>query len=80
MTINKESKLFADSLAMGNVKIDNVFSDRILSVFPVLEPRWREIVSAPSVRNESSNQQFALLVDMAAGYIDIADRLWRENR
>jgi len=80
MTINKESKLFADSLAMGNVTIDNVFSDNILSVFPVLGPRWREIVSAPSVRNESSNQQFALLVDMAAGYIDIADRLWRENR
>jgi glycosyltransferase involved in cell wall biosynthesis len=79
MTIDKNSKFFSNSLSTENVIKDSSFSETIVSVFPVLGPRWQEIVLAPSVKSESSNQQFALLVDMAAEYIAIADKLWLEK-
>ena len=76
ITIDKSSQLFHNSLETESVVIDNRFSESIKSVFPVLGPRWQEIVSAPYIKGESSNQQFALFVDMAAEYIELLDMLW----
>jgi hypothetical protein len=77
MVINKDSKLFADSLDSGLILKDDILAKSISSVFPVLKPRWEELISAQYVRADSTSLNFALLVDMAADYIEKLDNLWR---
>jgi hypothetical protein len=79
VTIDKSSQLFSDSLATESVVVDNRFSDSIKSVIPVLEQRWEELVSAPYVKSESNDKTFVSLVGMAADYIEIMDKLWRDK-
>jgi hypothetical protein len=76
MEINKNSELYIDSLAEGRIVMDDRFSQSITSVFPMLKPRWEELVSAPFVKSETNDKAFASLVGMAAEYIQILDELW----
>ena len=77
MVIDKNSNLFTDSLESGLISKDNRLAESISSVFPVLKPRWEELISAQYVRADSTSLNFALLVDMAADYIEKLDNLWR---
>jgi len=77
--VDKNSKLFSDSITLDYIVLDGQFSESVKSVFPLLKPRWEEIVSAPYFKNDSIHNNFAFVVDMAASYIEMLDRFWNKG-
>jgi hypothetical protein len=78
--VDKDSKLFADSITLDHLVMDLLLSESVKSVFPLLKPRWKEIISAPYVVADTDVYNFASLVEMSADYILVADKLWRGGR